>query len=94
MSARTSSIARSWSTVSVNGNSASTSCCQGVSGAKAWPGVSARARYSATSSAAISPAAAFARAVVRCQSAPPIFESVGVSPPEYAVIASIWSVGR
>ena len=40
------------------------------------------------------PAAALARAVVRCQSAPPILDSVGVSPPEYAVIASIWSVGR
>ena len=43
MSALTSATARSWSSVSSYGNEASSSCCQGVSGAKAWPSAAARA---------------------------------------------------
>jgi hypothetical protein len=39
MSAFTSSIARSWSGVSVNSKLSSSSVCQGVSGGKAWPSV-------------------------------------------------------
>ena len=46
-----------------------------------------RRRYSCTRSAATSAAAAFAQARVRCQSAPPIFDSVGdLRPLEYGVI--------
>ena len=81
MSRLTSAIARSWSSVSTKGKDDSISSCHGVSGPKACPSTARRRRYSSTSSAATSPAAARARARVRCQSAPPIFESVGDSPP-------------
>ena len=37
MSALTSSMARSWSAVSMNGKDVSSSACHGVSGPKAWP---------------------------------------------------------
>ena len=43
MSALTSSIAESWSGVSVNGKASSSSRCQGVSGANACPGADWRA---------------------------------------------------
>ena len=54
MSPLTSLIACSWSGVSSNGNASSISCCHGVSGPKARPGVASRWRYSTTSSSAIS----------------------------------------
>ena len=44
MSALTSSMARSWSEVSMKGNDDSSSACQGVSGPKAWPVTSRRLR--------------------------------------------------
>ena len=81
MSALTSAMASSWSSVSTKPKDDSISACHGVSGPKAWPATARRRRYRSTSSSATSPAAARARARVRCQSAPPIFESVGDSPP-------------
>ena len=81
MSPLTSAIAFSWSSVSTNPNEDSISVCHGVSGPNALPSTARRRRYSSTSSAATSLAAARALARVRCQSAPPIFESVGDSPP-------------
>ena len=44
MSPFTSSTARSWSTVSVKEKESSSSRCQGVSGAKAWPFMCSRNR--------------------------------------------------
>ena len=44
MSALTSSMARSWSEVSTNGNEDASSACHGVSGPKACPGTSSRRR--------------------------------------------------
>ena len=81
MSPLTSAMAFSWSSVSTNPNADSISVCQGVSGPNALPSTARRRRYSSTSSAATSLAAARALARVRCQSAPPILESVGDSPP-------------
>ena len=81
MSALTSSIAASWSFVSVNGNASSSSRCHGVSGPNACPGAACRAAYSCTSSAAICLTAFLALALVFFQSEPPSLFSVGSSPP-------------
>ena len=81
MSCLTSSIAVSWSTVSVKGNASSISRCHGVSGPNARPGADCRLAYSWTSSVAISRTALRALRLVFCQSAPPILDSVGASPP-------------
>ncbi len=93
MSPFTSSIAASWSGVSSNGNASSTSCCQGVSSANAWPGVASRWRYSTTSSSAISCTALRTLARCRSKSAPPIRFSDGDSPPVYLRTNPTWSVG-
>ncbi len=81
MSSLTSSMARSWSTVSTNGNDDSSSACHGVSGPKAWPETSSRRRYRATSSSAISCTAARARDRAFCHSEPPSRLTEGESPP-------------
>ncbi len=93
MSCLTSMIAAIWSGVSVYGNASSSSRCQGVSGPKEWPLEACRAAYSWMSCAAISRTAFFARALLFCQSAPPILCSVGASPPTYRESWSSWSVG-
>ena len=81
MSALTSPIAVIWSTVSVNANASSISCCHGVSGPNACPGAAWRAAYSCTSSPAISRTALRALRFVFAQSEPPSFDRLGISPP-------------
>ena len=81
MSALTSSIVVSWSGVSMYGNACSSSRCHGVSGPKAWPLDAMRAEYSRISSLAISLTAFLALRLVLFQSAPPILDSDGASPP-------------
>ena len=81
MSCLTSSIAASWSGVSVYGKASSSSRCHGVSGPNACPWEACRAAYSWISCAAISRTALRARALLFCQSEPPILCSVGDSPP-------------
>ena len=89
MSAFTSSMARSWSEVSMNGNDDSNSACHGVSGPKAWPVTWSRRRYSATNSSATSCTAARALDRAFCHSDPPSRLTVGESPPAYGVSSSI-----
>lgn len=93
MSALISSIVCSWSCVSAKGNASSSSRCHGVSGPKAWPLAAMRAEYSLTSSTAMSRTALRALPLACAQSLPPIFESVGPSPPTYFDSRSSWSVG-
>ena len=93
MSSLTSLMACSWSGVSSYGNASSISCCHGVSGPKACPGVASRRRYSTTSSSAISRTALRTRARCFSKSAPPMRLSVGVSPPVYLRTKPTWSVG-
>ncbi len=81
MSALTSATARSWSGVSSYGKAASSSCCQGVSGPKAWPRALARAPYSSSSSRARSVTARLTRAFVRSHSPPPRRLRTGWSSP-------------
>ena len=81
MSCLVSSIACSWSGVSVNGNAFSISICQGASFENANPCVASRAAYSRRSSFAISSAAFFALRLVASHSRPPSVESPGGVPP-------------
>ena len=81
MSCFTSAMAWSWSRVSWYSKASSSSRCQGVSGAKGWPGAVIRRRYSSTSSWAISCTALRTRALAAAQSEPPMRDTVGVSPP-------------
>ena len=78
MSRLTSSTLASWSGVSTYGKASSSSRCQGVSGAKAWPLVACRAAYSLISSAAICRTALRARPLRLAQSEPPSRSSVGL----------------
>ena len=93
MSALISSIVCSWSGVSANGNASSSSRCHGVSGPNAYPFAAMRAEYSLTSSTAMSRTALRALPFAAAQSLPPIFDSVGASPPTYLLKRSSWSVG-
>src|ERR1700732_2235054 len=70
MSALTSVIAVSWSTVSVKPNASSISACHGVSGPNACPAEACRFAYSDTSSPAISLTALRAFVLVLTQSQP------------------------
>ncbi len=93
MSALTSSIVTSWSGVSTYAKASSSSRCHGVSGPKECPWVAIRAEYRRISSPAISLTCLRARALVFFQSAPPILDSDGDSPPVYLVTWSSWSIG-
>ena len=81
MSALTSVMAVSWSTVSVKENASSISACHGVSGPNGCPGDAWRLAYSDTSSPAISRTARRALVFVFVQSLPPRRLSVGACPP-------------
>ena len=94
ISTLTSSIQANWSGVSTYANASSSSRCQGVSGAKAWPVLAWRAAYKRTSSPAISLTALRALPFVFAQSLPPRRCTLGDSPPTYRVIMSSWSIGR
>ncbi len=93
MSRLISSIVVSWSAVSANGKASSSSRCHGVSGPNAWPFDAMRAEYSFTRSTAMSRTALRAFDLAADQSEPPIFDSVGFSPPTYRESWSSWSVG-
>ncbi|CFR36548.1 Uncharacterised protein [Mycobacterium tuberculosis] len=93
MSALTSSMAVSWSTVSVKPNASSSSACHGVSGENACPGLACRLAYSETSSPAISRTARRALVLVLAQSLPPSRLSAGACPPTYRDSWSSESIG-
>ena len=79
MSRFTSSMQRSWSSVSWYGKAASNSLCQSVSGGKAKPCAALRREYRSSSDPARSSTAAFARSLRRCHPLPP--EGVELRPP-------------